>query len=98
MKPLILAIPLLLTPSAWAELINIPDSLPEGCPASADTEHPQRVADYLASGWEIRGVASGPKETLVLQKGDQAVICEMAGHVTIKGVDQVMTASCAVVR
>jgi hypothetical protein len=101
MRPLILAVPFLLASSAWADEPSFrgPPSKPScECPDALTQGEPHRVSEFLASGWEIRGVASGPKETLVLQKGDQAVICQMAGHMTVKGVEQVMTASCAVVR
>jgi hypothetical protein len=61
----------------------------------------RRVVDYLQDGWEIKAAMEGPPRMLVLEKGASAVWCEMrqyATPVTIKGVPQVFTASCAAVR
>jgi hypothetical protein len=61
----------------------------------------RRVADYLQDGWEIKAAIEGPPHVLVLQKGAIALWCSMreyATPVTIKGVPQLLTASCSVVR
>ena len=61
----------------------------------------RRVVDYLRDGWGIKAVIEGPPRVLVLQKDGDARWCEMRDYptpVTIKGVPQLLTASCSVVR
>jgi nucleoside-diphosphate-sugar epimerase len=38
---------------------------------------PHTVSDYLREGWEIKGIPSYPSMEVVLQKGDQVVICHL---------------------
>lgn len=72
---------------------------PVACQIPMDMEKPHAAGDLLACGWEIKAATPGPKATLVLQKGVQAVWCEMKDERTeLKGVPQVLTASCAMVR
>jgi hypothetical protein len=93
--------------------IDLPDPPPPGCEQQATNfTHPapsgsvqeaeegeHRVAYYLQNGWEIRSAVSSPHPLLVLQKGAAAVYCQMKDEtVEIKGVPQLMTASCAVIR
>ena len=68
--------------------------------ALADTGE-RRVGDYLQAGWDIKAAIEGPPRVLVLQKGGSALWCEMREYampVTLKGVQQLLTASCAVIR
>jgi hypothetical protein len=73
-----------------------------GIYADAAAEEPSsRVVDYLQAGWEIRAALEGPPRVLVLQKGAVALWCQMreyATPVTLKGVPQLLTASCATIR
>jgi len=60
-----------------------------------------RVVDYLQAGWDIKAALDGPSRVLVLQKGGEARWCKLRGYavpVTIKGVPQLLTASCLAVR
>jgi hypothetical protein len=61
----------------------------------------RRVVDYLQDGWVIKAAIAGPPRILVLQKNGEAKWCEMRDYpepVTIKGIPQLFTASCSVVR
>jgi len=60
-----------------------------------------RVVDYLQAGWDIKAATEGPPRVLVLQKGGEARWCAMreaAVPVSVKGVPQLLTASCLTVR
>jgi hypothetical protein len=64
-------------------------------------EGERRVVDYLQAGWEIKAAIEGPPRVLVLQKGGNAIWCQMRDYatpVTLKGVPQLLTASCSVIR
>ena len=59
------------------------------------------IGSYLHDGWSIKAALDGPPRSIVLQKGDLAVWCNLrtrAEPVTLKGIPQALTASCAEVR
>jgi hypothetical protein len=59
------------------------------------------AALYLQDGWAIRAAIAGPPRVLVLQKGGEAVWCEMREYgypITVKGIQQLLTASCLTIR
>jgi hypothetical protein len=64
-------------------------------------EGERRVVDYLQAGWEIKAAIEGPPRVLVLQKGANALWCQMRDYptpVTLKGVPQLLTATCSAIR
>jgi hypothetical protein len=67
--------------------------------ALADTGQ-RRVADYLQDGWSIQAAAAYPHPSLILQKSGEAVWCVLRDDqlITIKGVPQILTASCTTIR
>jgi hypothetical protein len=67
--------------------------------ALADTGQ-RRVTDYLQDGWEIKAAAAYPHPSLILQKSGEAVWCVLRDDqlITIKGVPQILTASCTTIR